>query len=84
VRVVEQDEFQHKSPPFLMWYDDNPKIPFADKIAAAMQAYVKRFRGAQPTLVLVNEADAVELAGVTVRGVITVQRNTILVGRLSP
>jgi hypothetical protein len=78
---VEDQDLQHRSPPFLMWYDDNPKTPFPDKITAAIAAYVKRFRGAQPTLVLVNEADAVELAGVTVRGVVTVQRNTILVGR---
>lgn len=78
---MEQEELNQKSPPFLMWYDDNPKVPFADKIAAAIQAYVKRFRGAQPTLVLVNEADAIEYADVVVRGVVTVQRNTVLVGR---
>ncbi len=36
---------------FLLWYDDNSKIPVADKIQAAMAAYVRRFQ-ASPSLVL--------------------------------
>lgn len=70
-----------KSPPFLMWYDDNPRLSVSHKIAAAMAAYRDRFHGVQPTLVLVNEADLTEVAGVQVRAVATVGRNTYWVGQ---
>lgn len=71
-----------KQPPFLMWYDDNPKIAIGTKIAAAVAAYRTRFRGAAPNLVLMNDQ---EIAGVgaldiEVRGVHTVHRNTFWVG----
>jgi hypothetical protein len=66
---------------FLMWYDDNPKLTVAMKIEDAIGAYRNRFRGTAPTLVLVNEADVIEVAGVQVRGVTTVRRNTVWVGR---
>jgi hypothetical protein len=75
---------QAKSPPFLMWYDDNPKLPLAQKIADAMAAYSHRWPGIKPTLVLVNEQDVTEVAGVCVRGVTTVTRNTIWVGQEQP
>ncbi|MEI8165952.1 MAG: hypothetical protein WCG26_06220, partial [Chloroflexales bacterium] len=58
-----------KSPPFLMWYDDNPKLSIDKKIADAIAAYSDRFSGVKPTLVLVNEAEITEFTGVQVRGV---------------
>ncbi len=73
-----------KSPPFLMWYDDNPKLPLAQKIADAIAAYGHRWPGVRPTLVLVNEEEVTEVAGVQVRGVATVRRNTFWVGQETP
>ncbi|MDN5273807.1 hypothetical protein QTO31_17710 [Chloroflexus sp. MS-CIW-1] len=67
--------------PFLMWYDDNPKVPINRKIAAAIEAYKSRFPGVQPTLVLVNEAELTTVEGVTVRAMPTVSRNTYWVGQ---
>lgn len=68
------------SAPFLMWYDDNPKLTVAMKIEDAIGAYRHRFPSRVPTLVLVNEAEVTEVAGVEVRGVLTVHRNTVWVG----
>jgi hypothetical protein len=72
-----------KHPPFLMWYDDNPKIAVGSKIAAAVAAYRARFRGAVPTLVLMNdlEVNNVGALDIEVRGVNTVHRNTFWVGQ---
>jgi hypothetical protein len=70
-----------KSPPFLMWYDDNPKLSVARKIEDAIAAYSDRFRGVKPTLVLMNEEEVTQVAGVVVRGVNTVRRNTYWVGQ---
>jgi hypothetical protein len=72
-----------KSPPFLMWYDDNPKLPLAKKIEEAIEAYTHRWPNVRPTLVLVNEEEVTEYSGVQVRGVTTVRRNTIWVGQES-
>ncbi|GAB4432836.1 MAG: hypothetical protein OHK0015_20900 [Chloroflexi bacterium OHK40] len=69
-----------KSPPFLMWYDDNPKLSVAKKIEAAIAAYSDRFRGVRPTLVLVNEEELTEIAGVRVQSIPTIRRNTYWVG----
>ncbi|WP_238613392.1 hypothetical protein [Candidatus Oscillochloris fontis] len=68
------------SPPFLMWYDDNPKLTVAHKIEDAIGAYRNRFPKTAPTLVLVNEAEVIEVAGIEVRGMTTVHRNTVWVG----
>ncbi|NJN17182.1 MAG: hypothetical protein HC822_13345 [Oscillochloris sp.] len=73
-----------KGPPFLMWYDDNPKISISMKIQAAIDAYRHRFGGVKPSLVLVNEAELVEINGVQVRGVHTVSKNTYWVGQSEP
>ena len=70
-----------KSPPFLMWYDDNPKLSVTRKIEDAIAAYSDRFRGVKPTLVLMNEEEVTQVAGVVVRGVNTVRRNTYWVGQ---
>ena len=70
-----------KSPPFLMWYDDNPKLSVTRKIEEAIAAYSDRFSGVKPTLVLVNEAEITEFAGIKVRGVTTVRRHTYWVGQ---
>lgn len=72
-----------KSPPFLMWYDDNPKLSMANKIEDAIAAYSDRWPGVRPTLILVNEEEVTEIAGVQVRGVCTVRRNTVWVGQES-
>lgn len=73
-----------KSPPFLMWYDDNPKLSVTKKIEDAIQAYSTRFRGAKPTLVLMNEEEITEYNGVQVRGASTIRRNTFWVGQEAP
>jgi hypothetical protein len=65
---------------FLVWFDDTPKTPVADKIRAAIAAYVVRFQ-AHPNLVLVNVIDHILLADVQVRHERTVQPNTFWVGR---
>ncbi len=70
-----------RQPPFLMWYDDNPKTPVQQKIAAAIAAYQVRFPGVQPSLVLVNEAEVVSFEGITVRSAPTVGRYTYWVGQ---
>ncbi len=71
-----------KRPPFLVWYDDNPKVSIARKIEEAIAAYSRRFNGVRPTLILVNEAELTDVAGVQVRGVATVRRNTYWVGQV--
>ena len=70
-----------KTPPFLMWYDDNPKLSVVKKIEEAIAAYSDRWPGVRPTLVLVNEDELTEYAGVLVRGVNTVRRNNYWVGQ---
>lgn len=72
-----------KSPPFLMWYDDNPKLSVVRKVEDAIAAYSDRFRGVKPTLVLMNEEEVTQVAGMVVRGVNTVRRNTYWVGQES-
>jgi hypothetical protein len=64
---------------FLVWYDDNSKTPVADKIQAAIAAYVTRFQ-ARPSLVLVNAVDHMERTDVLVRSERTVQPNSFWVG----
>jgi hypothetical protein len=64
---------------FLLWYDDSSKTPVADKIQAAMAAYVRRFQ-ASPSLVLVNAIDYMEREDILVRSARTVQPNTFWVG----
>lgn len=71
------------SPPFLVWYDDNPRLSVAQKIEDAINAYRRRFNGVHPTLVLVNEEEPIpEVTGVQVRGAVNVRRNTYWVGRV--
>jgi hypothetical protein len=70
-----------KNPPFLMWYDDNPKLSINHKISAAIEAYTERFQGAQPNLVLVNDQDVTTVEGIQIRGVGHVRRNNFWVGR---
>jgi hypothetical protein len=64
---------------FLLWYDDSPKTPVADKIQAAIAAYARRFQ-ARPSLVLVNVVDYMERTDILVRSARTVQPNTFWVG----
>lgn len=66
-------------PIFLMWYDDNPKVPVGNKIEAAIDAYISRFK-MTPNLVLVNEAEVVQHHDVQVRGVSHIRRNNFWVG----
>ncbi|RRR74414.1 MAG: hypothetical protein EI684_07125 [Candidatus Viridilinea halotolerans] len=70
-----------KSPPYLMWYDDSPRISTVNKIEDAIAAYSERFGGVQPTVVLVNDEDLTSMEGVEVRGATNVRRNTFWVGR---
>ena len=64
---------------FLGWFDDNAKKTTADKIAEAMAAYVARFR-TQPSVVLVNEAERIDVPGVTVRSEAYIRKNNYWVG----
>ena len=64
---------------FLVWYDDSSTTPVADKIQAAIAAYVVRFQ-TRPSLVLVNAVDHIEQADVLVRSERTVQPNSFWVG----
>lgn len=66
-------------PRYLMWYDDNPKIPTIEKIEDAIAAYTRRF-AINPNVVLVNEADITAFSGVQVHGVDFVRRNNFWVG----
>lgn len=60
---------------YFVWYDDNAKKPVVEKIQEAIAAYVTRF-ATQPSLLLVNAADLIEVANVLVRAERTVQPNT--------
>jgi hypothetical protein len=67
---------------YLGWYDDNAKTPVVDKIAAGAAAFLARCKFA-PTVCLCNEADRgqiVEVDGVLVKAVITVQKNCFWIG----
>lgn len=64
---------------FLVWFDDNSKTPVADKIQAAIAAYVGRFQD-HPSLVLVNVVDHIERSDILVRTDRMVQPNSFWVG----
>jgi hypothetical protein len=66
-------------PRYLMWYDDNPKVPLGEKIDEAVEAYTRRF-AISPNIVLVNENDLTESAAVLVRSAEFVRRNNFWVG----
>jgi hypothetical protein len=68
---------------YLGWYDDNAKTPVVDKIAAGAAAFLNRFHTAT-TVCLCNEVDRqqiVEVDGMQVKAVITVQKNCFWIGR---
>lgn len=71
------------NPLFLVWYDDNPKIPVAQKITAATEAYAARF-GLRPNLALIPVAESAEVQNVEVRPLITINRHTYWVGFARP
>ncbi len=64
---------------YLGWFDDNPKKTPATKIDEAIAAYVERFNS-RPSVVLTNEADRVDVQGVTVRSEGYIRRNNFWVG----
>ncbi|HWQ15768.1 MAG TPA: hypothetical protein VNL77_23405 [Roseiflexaceae bacterium] len=64
---------------YMMWFDDSAKKSAAVKIEEAVSAYVKHFN-ARPNVVLVNESDRVEVAGVRVRSESYVRRDNFWVG----
>ncbi|HID86222.1 MAG TPA: hypothetical protein EYP55_02460 [Anaerolineae bacterium] len=47
----------------LLWYDDDPKRPFAEKIEAAARRYREKF-GVRPNTCYVNPASLPEVANV--------------------
>jgi hypothetical protein len=71
---------KRSGPRYLMWYDDNPKVPLLHKIEDAIAAYTRRF-AVEPNVVLVNETQAADFQGVAVRAVDYVRCNTFWVGR---
>jgi hypothetical protein len=64
---------------YFVWYDDSPKKLVAEKIQEAIAAYVTRF-AIQPSLLLVNAVDHMELTDMLVRSERTVQPNTFWLG----
>jgi hypothetical protein len=64
---------------YFVWYDDSPKKLVAEKIQEAIAAYVTRF-AIQPSLLLVNAVDHMELTDLLVRSERTVQPNTFWLG----
>lgn len=70
---------------YLCWFDDTPRRPLADKVAAARAAFMERY-GVPATLALVADAaEPVAVAGCEVRpahaGEIKVVANMVFVGR---
>ncbi|NNJ11645.1 hypothetical protein EKD04_015020 [Chloroflexales bacterium ZM16-3] len=64
---------------YLVWYDADTRRPAVDRMQDALAAYSRRFNEA-PNLVLVSASETVELEGVAVRSVRTVQPNHFWVG----
>lgn len=64
---------------YMMWFDDSAKKTSTDKIAEAVEAYMKHFR-ARPNVVLVNEAERADVSGVHVRSASYVRRDNYWVG----
>lgn len=64
---------------YLGWFDDNPKKSTEGKIGEAVAAYVERFK-TSPNVVLVNEAERVDVQGITVRSETYIRRNNYWVG----
>ncbi|MBK9942698.1 MAG: hypothetical protein IPP13_13890 [Kouleothrix sp.] len=64
---------------YLGWFDDNPKKAAELKIEEAIDAYVDRFK-TRPNVVLVNEADRIEIKGVLIRSEGYIRRNNFWVG----
>ena len=64
---------------YMMWFDDNTRKPVARKIEEAVAAYVRHFK-TRPNVVLVNEADQVQLPDIRVRVAGYVQCNNFWVG----
>ncbi|MBX0328607.1 hypothetical protein K2Z83_13055 [Oscillochloris sp. ZM17-4] len=64
---------------YLVWYDADTRRPAAERMQDAIAAYARRFH-ASPNLVLVSANETVEMEGVAVRSVRTVQPNHFWVG----
>lgn len=64
---------------YLGWFDDNGKKSATDKAKEAIAAYRERF-GSLPNVILVNEADKVELGGIVIRTEGYIRRNNFWVG----
>jgi hypothetical protein len=64
---------------YLVWYDADIRRPAAERMQDAIAAYSRRF-AAEPNLVLVSANETVELEGVAVRSVRTVQPHHFWVG----
>lgn len=64
---------------YLCWWDDNPKKTQAAKIQEAVTAYRAKF-GTEPTEILVNEAELVEVAGLNILVSPFIRKSTIWVG----
>lgn len=61
------------------WFDDNPKKTTAQKIDEAIAAYIARYQ-VSPTIVLVNEAERVEVKGMDVRSESYIRKSNFWVG----
>ncbi|MBC8161687.1 MAG: hypothetical protein H7Z42_10760 [Roseiflexaceae bacterium] len=61
------------------WFDDNPKMTVEAKILDAIDAYVRRFHK-RPNVVLVNESEITEVAGMIIRAEQFIRRNNFWVG----
>ena len=64
---------------YLGWFDDTPNKSTTTKIEEAVNAYLTRFQ-VKPNVVIVNEVDRTEVAGVLVRSESYMVRNNFWVG----
>jgi hypothetical protein len=66
---------------FLAWFDDSPKKDARTKIAEAIAAYQARF-GTRPSVVLTNEAERVDVAGLVVRSEGYIRKSNFWLGMI--
>ncbi len=65
----------------LLWFDDNPKRPLAEKLDEAAERYEERFE-VRPTLVHLNpaQAEGLKYKRLSIFGDVSLRRNYFLIG----
>lgn len=75
-------DYETEDAMYLGWVDLDPKKTTEQKIAEACAAFTARF-GTRPTVILVNEAERVTVAGVDIRSEGYIRRNNYWVGMIA-